>query len=108
MFGSSAYFRLWMAQVVSSLGDWIGLVAVVALAARLSKGSSAAVGLVMAARMVPGFFLAPVRRGVRRRKRANDHRREPTGENEAGTFYYDIDTPAVRHPLELLGLHKDW
>src|SRR2546423_63349 len=31
-----------MAQVVSSLGDWIGLVAVVALAARLSKGSSAA------------------------------------------------------------------
>ncbi|HVW35170.1 MAG TPA: MFS transporter [Acidimicrobiia bacterium] len=60
MFGSSAYFRLWMAQVVSSLGDWIGLVAVVALAARVSNGSSAAVGLVMAARMVPGFFLAPV------------------------------------------------
>jgi dTMP kinase len=60
VFGSSAYFRLWMAQVVSSLGDWIGLVAVVALAARVSQGSSAAVGLVMAARMVPGFFLAPV------------------------------------------------
>src|SRR5581483_1534311 len=60
VFGSSAYFRLWMAQVVSSLGDWIGLVAVVALAARVSGGSSAAVGLVMAARMVPGFFLAPV------------------------------------------------
>jgi dTMP kinase len=49
-----------MAQVVSSLGDWIGLVAVVALAARVSGGSEAAVGLVMAARMVPGFFLAPV------------------------------------------------
>jgi len=60
VFGSSAYFRLWMAQVVSSLGDWIGLVAVVALAARVSQGSEAAVGLVMAARMVPGFFLAPV------------------------------------------------
>jgi dTMP kinase len=60
VFGSSAYFRLWMAQVVSSLGDWIGLVAVLALAARVSQGSSAAVGLVMAARMVPGFFLAPV------------------------------------------------
>jgi len=60
VFGSSAYFRLWMAQVVSSLGDWIGLVAVVALAARVSHGSSAAVGLVMAARMAPGFFLAPV------------------------------------------------
>jgi dTMP kinase len=49
-----------MAQVVSSLGDWIGLVAVVALAARVSKGNEAAIGLVMAARMVPGFFLAPV------------------------------------------------
>jgi dTMP kinase len=49
-----------MAQVVSSLGDWIGLVAVVALAARVSQGNEAAVGLVMAARMVPGFFLAPV------------------------------------------------
>ena len=60
VFGSSAYFRLWMAQVVSSLGDWIGLVAVVALAARVSEGNEAAIGLVMAARMVPGFFLAPV------------------------------------------------
>ena len=49
-----------MAQVVSSLGDWIGLVAVVALAARVSEGNEAAIGLVMAARMVPGFFLAPV------------------------------------------------
>jgi len=35
-------------------------VAVVALAARVSGGSEAAVGLVMSARMVPGFFLAPV------------------------------------------------
>jgi dTMP kinase len=52
--------RLWMAQVVSSLGDWIGLVAIIALAARVSGGSEAAIGLVMAARMLPGFFLAPV------------------------------------------------
>jgi dTMP kinase len=49
-----------MAQVVSSTGDWIGLVAVIAIAARVSGGSEAAVGLVMAARMLPGFFLAPV------------------------------------------------
>ncbi len=60
VFGSSAYFRLWMAQVVSSLGDWIGLVAIIALASRISDGSEAAIGLVMAARMLPGFFLAPV------------------------------------------------
>jgi len=49
-----------MAQVVSSVGDWIGLVAVIAIAARVSQGSEAAVGLVMTARMLPGFFLAPV------------------------------------------------
>ncbi|MGH9004311.1 MAG: MFS transporter, partial [Acidimicrobiia bacterium] len=60
VFGSSAYFRLWMAQVVSSLGDWIGLVAIIALAARVSGGNEAAIGLVMAARMLPGFFLAPL------------------------------------------------
>lgn len=60
VFGSSAYFRLWMAQVVSSLGDWIGLIAIIALAARVSGGSEAAIGLVMAARMLPGFFLAPL------------------------------------------------
>jgi dTMP kinase len=49
-----------MAQVVSSTGDWIGMVAILALAAHVSKGSEAAIGLVMAARMLPGFFLAPV------------------------------------------------
>jgi dTMP kinase len=49
-----------MAQVVSSLGDWIGLVAIIALAARVSGGNEAAIGLVMAARMLPGFFLAPL------------------------------------------------
>ena len=49
-----------MAQVVSSIGDWIGLVAIIALAARVSDGSEAAVGFVMVARMLPGLFLAPV------------------------------------------------
>jgi MFS family permease len=56
----SSYFRLWIAQVVSSLGDWIGLVAVLSLAARVSDQPEAAAGLVMIARMVPGFFLAPI------------------------------------------------
>jgi len=59
VFGSSHYFRLWIAQVVSSLGDWIGLVAIIAVADRVS-GSTAAVGIVMVARMLPGFFLAPL------------------------------------------------
>jgi len=49
--------RLFGAQVVSSIGDWIGLVAILALASRVSTN---AVGLVMIARMLPGFLLAPL------------------------------------------------
>jgi MFS family permease len=61
LFGSDDFFRLWMAQVVSAIGDWIGFVAIVAIASRVGGGSgAAAVSLVMMARMVPGFFLAPV------------------------------------------------
>jgi dTMP kinase len=61
LLGSTSFFRLWLAQVVSSLGDWIGLVAVLSLAARVgSKSPEAAVGIVMSARMVPGFFLGSV------------------------------------------------
>ena len=59
VFGSRAFFRLWLAQVVSSLGDWIGFVAVVALAQRIGGSSpEAAIALVMSARLVPGFFLS--------------------------------------------------
>lgn len=57
VFGTRSYFRLWLAQVVSSTGDWIGLIAILAIAARLSNNSGAAVSLVMMARVVPGFFL---------------------------------------------------
>ena len=60
LFGTPAFFRLWLAQVVSSLGDWIGFVAVTAIAARIGKSSpDAAIGLVLSARLIPGFFLAP-------------------------------------------------
>jgi dTMP kinase len=60
VFGSPAFFRLWLAQVVSSLGDWLGFVAITAIAARIGKSSpDAAVGVVLSARLVPGFFLAP-------------------------------------------------
>jgi len=58
LFGSPSYFRLWISQVVSSLGDWIGLIAITAIAARVGGGDSgAAVGLVLSARVVPGLFL---------------------------------------------------
>jgi dTMP kinase len=61
LFGSHAFFRLWIAQVVSALGDWLGFLAITILAASVGSGSGgAAVGLVMSARIIPGFFLAPV------------------------------------------------
>ena len=50
VFGSRAFFRLWLAQVVSSIGDWIGLVAVIALAQRIGGSSpEAAIALVLSA-----------------------------------------------------------
>ncbi len=60
VFGTKSFFKLWLAQVTSSMGDWIGLIAILAIAARVSDNSGAAVSLVMVARVVPGFFLATV------------------------------------------------
>ena len=61
LFGSPAFFRLWLAQVASSLGDWVGFVAITALAAHVGKKSpEAAISLVLSARFIPGFFLGPV------------------------------------------------
>lgn len=60
VFGSRSFFRLWVAQVSSSLGDWVGLFAILAITARVSNNSAAALSLVMVARMLPGFFLATV------------------------------------------------
>ncbi len=58
MFGSHQFFRLWLTQVASATGDWLGFLAIAALAARIAKGSpEAAVGVVMSARIVPGLFL---------------------------------------------------
>jgi dTMP kinase len=59
MFGSREFFRLWLAQVVSALGDWLGFLAIVILATRVgAANASASVGVVMAARIIPGFFFA--------------------------------------------------
>src|SRR5215510_8646814 len=60
VFGSKTFFRLWLAQVISSLGDWIGLIAILAIAARVSNNSGAAVSLVMTTRVLPGFLLGTV------------------------------------------------
>jgi dTMP kinase len=59
IFGTPTFFRLWLAQALSSLGDWLGFLAILILASRLGSGApGASVGLVMAARIVPGFFLS--------------------------------------------------
>ncbi len=60
VFGTRAFFKLWVAQCLSSLGDWVGFFAILAIATRISGGSAAAVSLVVGVRMVPGFFLATV------------------------------------------------
>ncbi len=60
IFGTPQFFRLWIAQVVSAVGDWLGLFATIALADQLApEGSrSTAIALVLATRVAPGFFLA--------------------------------------------------
>ena len=57
MFGSQQFFQLWLTQVASATGDWLGFLAIAALAARISERQEAAIGLVMSARIVPGLFL---------------------------------------------------
>ena len=38
LFGSSQFFRLWLAQVASATGDWLGFLAIAALAGRHRPG----------------------------------------------------------------------
>ncbi len=57
--------RLWSAIAISSLGDWLGLLATTALAAYLTKDSSnlaqgAAVSGVLLTRLLPDLILGPI------------------------------------------------
>lgn len=61
VFSYPSFRRIWTASLVSSFGDWIGFVAVIALATRVSKGSGeTAVAFVLSARLLPGFFFGPI------------------------------------------------
>ena len=61
IFGTPEFFRLWLAQVVSATGDWLGLLAIRILAIRVGSGSEgAALSLVLVARIAPGFFFGPI------------------------------------------------
>ena len=52
------FLRFFMAQFVSSLGDWIGVIAIAIFANRI--GGPTAVGTVMTARVIPGFLVGPL------------------------------------------------
>lgn len=52
------FLKLFLAQTVSSLGDWIGVIAIAVFAARI--GGNTAVGAVMTARVLPGFIAGPI------------------------------------------------
>ena len=61
VFDSSSFFRLWIAQVISATGDWLGLLAISILAIRVGSGNEgAALSLVLGARIAPGFFFGPL------------------------------------------------
>ena len=61
VFGTPQFFRLWSAQVVTSTGDWLGFLAISVVATRLWSGSpEAAIGVVLAARLVPGIFFSQI------------------------------------------------
>ena len=50
--------RFFLAQLVSSLGDWIGVIAIAIYAQELSGATG--VGIVMTARVLPGFIVGPI------------------------------------------------
>jgi MFS family permease len=61
VFGSTTFYRLWSAQAITSLGDWLGFLAILTLAVRIGADAGnpgTSVGLVVAARIVPGFFFS--------------------------------------------------
>lgn len=59
VFGSNEFFRLWIAQIISATGDWLGFIAITALAIRLGGGNEgASIAFVLTARVAPGLFFA--------------------------------------------------
>jgi dTMP kinase len=64
LFGSHEFFRLWIVQVVSATGDWLGLLAVTYFARDLfpddPNAAAAAISLVIAVRLLPHLFFSPL------------------------------------------------
>ena len=58
IWGSPEFFKLWSAQVITQTGEWVFFLAVAIKAAELGPGTpEASVAYVLAARLLPGFFL---------------------------------------------------
>jgi dTMP kinase len=58
-----AFRRLWMATTLSSLGDWMGLLATTALASQLQNsfsGKAYAIGSVLIVRLLPALVFGPL------------------------------------------------
>jgi dTMP kinase len=53
-----SFRRLFLAQCVSSLGDWVGVIAIAVFANHIQGATG--VGLVMTARVLPGFLVGPL------------------------------------------------
>ncbi|MEA2485608.1 MAG: dTMP kinase [Actinomycetota bacterium] len=53
-----SFRRLFLAQCVSSLGDWVGVIAIAVFADHIQGATG--VGLVMTARVLPGFVVGPL------------------------------------------------
>ena len=57
VWGTPQYLRLWLAQLVTSVGEWVFFLAVAIKAAEVGPGTpEGAVALVLLARLGPGFF----------------------------------------------------
>ena len=54
MFGSSQFFHLWLTQVASATGDWLGFLAIASLAARIGGASAKTSGAAAMSASWPG------------------------------------------------------
>ena len=59
VFETRRFFALFCVQIISALGDWVGFFAITVLAASISSQPELAITLVIAARVIPGLFVAP-------------------------------------------------
>jgi len=61
IFATNEFFRLWVAQVITSIGNWLFFFAMIVTATRVGGDfASASVGFVVAARLVPGLLFSQV------------------------------------------------